>query len=140
MEEQNVQTQESSKDLLNATVGQNEGSKALECKPVQIKDIVIQTVNKEGKTMDNPLVQLLCKHPDKEDLIKLTQIKRLIGEKLANTALFVSVDDDGQFMKDSGVACLLKFNNKSTLKELEGIMMDTVKESETSKYMALKCY
>ncbi len=140
MEDNTNQTQESSTDVLNTTVGDNEGSQALECKPVEIKEVVIQTENKEGKKMDNSLVNIMCKHPDKEELIKLTQVKRVNGDKMINTALFVTVDNDGKFMKDSGIAYLLSFMKVSALKELEGKMMDTVKESETSKYMALKCY
>ena len=70
----------------------------------------------------------------------MTQVKRVNGDKMINTALFVTVDNDGKFMKDSGIAYLLSFMKVSALKELEGKMMDTVKESETSKYMALKCY
>lgn len=140
MEENTTQTQESSNDLLNATVGENEGFPGLECKPVLISNVVIQTHNKEKKKMDNQLVQIHCKHPDQNDLIKLTQIQRIRGKDVINTALFVNVDDDRKFMKDSGIATLLSFNNVSTLKELEGLTMDTVKESETSKYMALKCY
>ena len=66
MEDNTNQTQESSTDVLNTTVGDNEGSQALECKPVEIKEVVIQTENKEGKKMDNSLVNIMCKHPDKE--------------------------------------------------------------------------
>ena len=140
MEENTTQTQESSTNLLNATVGENEGSKALECKPVVIVGIVIQTHNKDDKKMDSELVNIMCKHPDKEDPVKLTQIKWINGDKMTNTSLFVTLDSDGKFMKDSGIARLLLFAKKSTLKELEGLTLDTVKESEISKYMALKCY
>jgi len=140
MEDEN-QTQESStNDLLNATTGENEGSKALECKPVIVGGIVIQTHNKEDKKMETALVNVMCKHPDKDDPIKLTQIKWVNGEKVTNTALFATVDGEGKFMKDSGVARLLAFAKVATLKELEGVTFDTVKESETSKYMCLKCY
>lgn len=134
------QTQEVSTDLLNATVGDNEGYVPLECKPVVIKEVVIQTHNKEDKKMDSELVQIHCKHPDKDDFIKITQIKKISGDKMVNTALFVNVDSEGKFMKDSGIATLLSFKNVSTLKALEGLEIDTVKESETSKYMCLKCY
>ena len=134
------QTQETSTDLLNATVGDNEGSRALECKPVTIVSVIIQTHNKNKEKMDNELVNILCKHPDKEEPIKLTQIKWIDGDKMVNTSLFVAVDDDGKFMKDSGIARLLTFKGVSTLKALEGLQLDTVKESEKSKYMCLKCY
>ena len=80
------QTQEVSTDLLNATVGDNEGYVPLECKPVGIEEVVIQTHNKEDKKMDNELVQIHCKHPDKEELIKITQIKKISGDKMVNTA------------------------------------------------------
>ena len=141
MEENNTQTQESStNDLLNTTIGENEGSKALECKPVVVAGIIVQTHNKDNKKMDTPLVNVMCKHPDKDEVIKITQIKWINGDKMVNTALFATVDEEGKFMKDSGVARLLSFANKSALRDLEGFTFDTVKESETSKYMCLKCY
>ena len=140
--EQEIEKQESNKqtDYLNSTVGDKEGSQALEPKEVVIASVIIQTKNKDDKVMDNPLMQIHCKHPDKDELIKLTQIKRLSGEKLINTALFVAMDKDGKFFKDSGIATLLSFLKVSSPKELEGLKIETVKESETSKYMALKCY
>jgi len=134
------QTQETSTDILNATVGENEGSKALDCKPVTVASIIIQTHNKNGEKMENELVNVLCKHPDKDDPIKLTQIKWINGDKMVNTSLFVTLDGDKKFMKDSGIAKLLAFKNVKTLKELEGLEFETVKESERSKYMCLKCY
>lgn len=142
MEEQEVQKQESNTttDYLNSTVGENEGAKGLDPKPVMIASVQIQTHNKDNKKMDNELVQVHCKHPDKDDLIKLTQIQHIKGSVVVNTALFISADDEGKFMKDSGIAILLAFKNVKTLKELESLQMDTIKESETSKYMALKCY
>ena len=140
--EDESQTQESNTETnyLNSTVGNNEGSQGLDPKPVVIASIVIQTKNKEDKVMDNPLVQIHCKHPDKEELLRLTQVQRIRDSKILNTALLISTDKEGRFYKDSGIACLLEFMKVSSLKELEGLTMDTVKESETSKYMSLKCY
>ncbi len=127
-------------DYLNTETGDNEGSQALEPKEVVIASIGTKTHNKEDKKMDNPLIEILCKHPDKDEPIKLTSIKRLSGEKIIESALFVAVDDDKKFFKDSAIAYLLKFKGVKKLSDLEGKKIDTVKKSETSKYMALKCY
>ena len=140
--EEEIQQQKSNDtpDYLNAKVGEKEGSKALEPKPIVVASVTIQTENKDGETMENPLANIHCKHPDKEDLIKLTSIKWLNGEKMAVSALFITADDEGLFMKDSGIARLLKFVKTDTLSDLVGKTIDTVKQLETSRYLCLKCY
>jgi hypothetical protein len=140
MEEEEKQESNSTLDFLNSEVGENEGSQALEPGEVVIASIQMKTHNKQEKKMDNPLVEVHCKHPDREELIKLTQIKRISGEKMINVALFATVDKDGKLFKDSGIASLLSFVGVSKLKDLEGHKIEVVKESETSKYLALKCY
>lgn len=127
-------------NYLDTQVGENEGSKALEPKPIVIAGVSVKTKNKEEQIMSSPLIEICCKHPDKEEIIKLTKIKQLVGEKVIVTSLFVNVDTEGKFMKDSGIAALLKFHGVETLKELEGKHNDTLKESDNSKYLALKCY
>lgn len=141
--EEEIQKQKSKQedlDHLNTEVGDNEGSQALEPKEVLIAGVSIKTKNKENEVMDNPLIEILCKHPDKEETIKLTSIKKLSGEKIIQSALFVSKDKEGKFFKDSAIAYLLKFMDVKKLSDLEGKKIDTVKQSETSKYIALKCY
>lgn len=142
--EEEIQKQQSKQsdveDYLNTETGDKEGSQALEPKEVVIAGVSTKTHNKDDKKMDNPLIEILCKHPDKDDPIKLTSIKRLSGEKIIESALFVTVDADKRFFKDSAIAYLLKFMGVKKLSDLEGKKIDTVKQSETSKYMALKCY
>ncbi len=140
MEDTQQESNTTINEYLETEVGENEGSKALEAKPVMIVGTSLKTKNKELKVMDNPLIEIICKHPDKEESIKLTKIKQLRSDQIIITSLFVNVDSDKKFMKDSGIAALLKFAKVKTLKELEGKQLDTLKESENSKYLALKCY
>lgn len=138
--EENTKLQSKEIDYLTSESGENEGSQTLEPKPCLIAGIVIQTKNKDDVKMDNPLVNVHVKHPDKDEPINLTAIKWLNGEKMVVSALFVSVDKEGKFFKDSAIAKLLSFNGVKTLKELEGKTIDTIKQNETSKYLAIKCY
>lgn len=141
MENKNKTLEQSNEtNILDATVGENEGNVALDPKDVMIASITEQTHNKDDKKMENSLIHIHVKHPDKDELISIKQIKWLNGEKMVNSALFASLDSDGKFMKDSAIARLLAFVSVNTLKELEGKTIGTVKEAENSKYLSLKCY
>lgn len=142
MEEQ-TQKQESTQkeiDYLGATVGDNEGFPGLEPKDVVIGTVTLKTKNKKDEVMPNPLVQVHCKHPDSDELVVLTDIKRLDGNNVIVSALFTQVDKEGKYTKDSAIAGLLSFMKVATLKELEGKTIGTVTKDEHSKYLSLKCY
>lgn len=138
--EQEQQKSKAIEDYLNTPTGDTEGSQLLEPKEVTIGGVSIKTHNKDGEKMDNPLVEIHCKHPDKDELIKITSIKRLSDEKLITSALFIAVDNDKKFYKDSAIAFLLRFMNCTVLSELEGKKINTVRQADKSKYIALKCY
>ena len=68
-------------ELLNTKIGTIDKPK-LQAKPVKIASVIFQTHNKDGKEMTTPLAQVLCKHPDKDDVLKITKIKFIDGEDI----------------------------------------------------------
>jgi len=50
------------------------------------------------------------------------------------------LDDNKEIQKSSAIDRLLKYLKCSTLKEIKGKVIDTVQESEDSKYLSLKAY
>ena len=63
-------------NILDKKIGDNEVPKnTVDPAKVAIVKITIKKTNKEGKKMDTPLVEFHVKHPDKDDLLKITKVK-----------------------------------------------------------------
>jgi len=128
-------------ELMNKEVGTQE-QKKLEAKTVKIASINILSKTKEGKDMKTPLAQMVCIHPDKkqDDLIHISKVKFLKGEKVITAGFWVQLDDEENIQKGSSLNILLDFLNKKTLKEIEGCDVETCFESEDSSYLCIKAY
>lgn len=138
---ENSQSTETSKeDILNAQVGENESRKVYGAVPVVVASVRLKTHTKENKKMDNPLAELYCKHPESEELIKLSKISFLRDKKVTLGSLFSQTDTEHKLMKDSVIARLLNFANVTTLNELVGKEFATETESESSRYLVIKAY
>lgn len=135
MEQTEIPVEKVVDDPLTANVGTIE-LPILKPAKVKILDVELQP-KKDGKLK---LLTLQCKHPEKLEPIALSKIKVLDGEKLKTLSLWLHLDDNGQVQKGSSVALLLDFVKVANAKELEGKEIHTVKESEDSKYLAIKCY
>jgi len=127
------------KDIMSKEVGTIEPKKLSEGK-VKITSMELQEENKEKKKMATPLLHLKVKHPEKDDLIAITKIKFLDGDKLVTAGLWVQLDSEQKIQKSSTVDRLLKFLGVKTLEETFTKEIETVFESEKSSYLALKCY
>jgi len=90
--------------------------------------------------MNSPLVEFHIKHPDKEELLKITKVKYLDGENLKTIGFWVQTDDNGEFFKGSAVDIVLKKLGCETLADTYGKEIDTVEESKDSSYLCLKAY
>jgi hypothetical protein len=132
---------ENTNDLLKAKSGNNEQSSGtVEPAKVKIASVVIKDKNKNNEKMQTPLAQFLVKHPDKEELLSISKVKYLDGEKLKTVGFWVNTDEDGNFFKGSAVDIILKKLECETLEDTYGKEIDTVIESETSPYLCLKAY
>lgn len=126
-------------ELLNKKVGTKETPKLKPAK-VKIMGVEIQKTTKDGKTMKSPLANILCKHPDKEELIKMSKIKCLRNDKLEVVSLWVSLDEDGNLLKSSAISELLRFLNVDSLNDLTNKDIECIEQSKEDNYLCLKAY
>lgn len=132
--------EESQEDLLNKKVGTLEPEK-LKPGKVLVKDISIQQQMKKGT--DKPVGKLaifMCKHPDKEDLIKLSKVlfRKDEKESVKESGLWYNQDKIKDIQKGSALAVLINHNNVSTLKELENKELET--DLNEAGYLCFKAY
>lgn len=113
---------------------------ALEPKVVTILGSILQDKTKDDKPMKVPLVNLMVKHPDKEDPVKISKIKSLIKDKVVVRTLWLVTDEKENIQKDSAVADIIKHFKVESLKELEGKVVDTVEESDESSFLCIKMF
>ncbi len=90
--------------------------------------------------MDTPLIEFMVKHPDNEELIKLSKVKQLINDKVSCNSTWLTFDAEDNIQKDMPLSRLMNFLNVKTLDELKGKEIDTLEESETVHFLALKVY
>ena len=109
---------------------------SLEPKKVSVQKVGIEQVGEKK----NEIVYLHCKHPDKDETIKISNVKYEKAGKLQVSSLWVNKDEDGNLRKGSAVAILLTSSGAENIKSLEGKEFDTIRESEDSNYLALKAY
>jgi len=129
------------KEILNKKVGNTEQPRStVNPAKVKIASVVIKETNKEGKKMQTPLLQFFVKHPDKEELIILSKVKFIDGDKAVAQGFWVQLDDDKNFFKGSAIDRVLKVLGCETLEDTYGKEIDTVTESKDSPYLCLKAY
>ena len=129
--QENLEKQEGNVDEPKTTV-----------KPAKVKIaiVVIKTKDKDGNVMKTPLVQFMIKHPDKEELLVISKVKFVDGDKAISKGFWIQLDDEGKVFKGSGIDLILKVLGCKTLAETYGREIDTVEESKDSPYLCLKAY
>ena len=129
-------------DILNKEVGNIE-KKALEPKPVVIAGTSVEDVKgkkggkKEGQVVGQKII-LMCKHPDKEEIINISQAKFIKGDSVKTTTTWINLDEEGNIQMGSTIASLLEKANVKTIKELEGKELQT--EADAEGYLCIKLY
>jgi hypothetical protein len=96
--------------------------------------------NKETAKTVGKLVVLECLHPDSPEHIRISKIKMLKGDKLNVTGLWYNTDAEGKIQKGSAIATLLARVGAKNLEELKNKSLETVTESESSRYLVIKAY
>ena len=127
-------------DILNKPIGKIEKT-SIKPAIVTISGVVIKTHKSDGTLMKVPSASILVIHPDKKDEpMAISKVTYVDGKVIKTAGLWVQLDADNNIQKSSAIDRLLKYLKKSTLKELEGMVIDTVQESDDSKYLSLKAY
>jgi len=128
-------------NILNKKVGNAEQPKnTVSPAIVRIGSVIVKDKDKEGKVMKTPLLQFMVKHPEKDELIVISKVKYIDGDKAVSKGFWIQLDNEGNFFKGSAVDIVLKKLGCSTLEETYGKDIDTVTESKDSPYLCLKGY
>lgn len=110
-------------------------------KTVIVKNILLEEKkNKQTAKAVGKLVTLECLHPDIDDLIKISKVKMLQGDKLKVSGLWYNTDSEGRIQKGSAIATLLSKYNVQSLQALQNNSVETVQESDSSRYLVIKAY
>lgn len=119
-------------DLDELTLGTKETHKeTLTPKKVQVKEIRIVE-----KTGIRPKVILICKHPDKEETIEISEIEHENKGNLVKHGLWLSLDPQNRINYKSVLGLLLYKYDCNSLKELIGKELETT--NKTNGYLILK--
>ena len=122
-------------DLLNTKVGDKEIPK-LEAKDIEVHGVKVE---EKGEKKFEILI-LMCKHPDKDELIDMTKIKVLEGDKTKVLTSWVKKDADGNIQKGSAIDKILKLAKVETAGELTGKVLPLTYQAEEGSYLCLKGY
>ena len=126
-------------DELDKTIGDEEPAK-LTAGSVIVKTVIVVQKG-EGKKKFR-ITELEVKHPDKEENIKLTnlKLKKVQGnnETISKDGIWYREDSKGAIDKTCNTALLLKHYGKSSLRQLENTSITT--ELDSNGYLCVKAY
>lgn len=120
-------------ELYTRPIGTKEAKK-IEAKRCVIKEAEI----KEMGEKKNPILMLAVKHPDKDDLIKISKVKLIEGTSVKLIGLWVNQDEDGNIQKGSALAKFMSFYSVTILTQLKDLEVDT--ELDDKGYLCVKAY
>lgn len=135
------ENEEKSTSLLNKKVGNIEReSNQLAPSQITIVGIKEKTKKSDGKDLKLPLIQFLCKHPDKEEPISISKIKLIVDEKVITKTTWAVLDEKENIQMGSALDDVLKFLECGCLTDTEGKELHTVVESKDSSFLCLKLF
>jgi len=123
-------------EILKTGIGNIEAEKLAEGKVV-IAGLKIKEVEKDGKVVGKK-VDFLCKHPDKEEPIHISNLEFIKGKKVENCGAWVNLDKEKNLQKGSALAVLLGFLNAKSLSEAEG--KEVMAVNDERGYLCLKAH
>jgi len=120
-------------EKLNIGVGNEE---AVTLKPGTLK-IVGVTIEAVGEKKADKVV-CLCKHPDAENIIKISAVKYEAKGKLDTVGLWLNKDSKGLIRKGSALSIFMNCLGVKTPAELEG--KDATTTTDDKGYLVFKAY
>ena len=133
-----METQKNLESWQASPVGTEDAQK-LEAKDVKIvsqQKVTIESKKKVGTTYEK--IVFSCKHPDREELLEISDAKYIQADQVVNRATWYMLDSKGGVQKNSALAALMVMYSAKTLGELVG---KTVKTAVDEKgYLCLKAY
>jgi hypothetical protein len=120
-------------EMLKLGIGEKE---ATALKPAKVKIVKI-TVESVGEKK-NLKASFESKHPDKEDTVKISEVKYEQKGKLTTSGTWINLDEDKKLRKGSALTILIKFLGCNNLEECEGKEIDTCEDDKG--YLCFKAY
>ena len=130
-------------DIFSKGIGNKEGQKSLLAKPVVVQGKLAEPVmgklgsKNSGKEVGKKLT-LICKHPDKEEPIRISSMVFVAGKTLKTSTMWISLDEDGNIEKGSHVATLLEKYQVPNVNSLDGKTLQT--DLDENKFLAIRAY
>jgi len=122
-------------EKLKTGIGNLEPEK-LNASKVQVQDVKIETVSKDGKQIGEKVI-FICKHPEREDIINLSKVKYNKNDKLVTSGTWLNFDSENKIVKNSALADLINFYKLETLNDFVGKYLETVLDGN---YLVIKAY
>lgn len=110
---------------------------SVKLKPAKVKivKVRIEPVGEQKKAMK---VVCECKHPDQEESIAISAVKRENKGKLEVSGLWVNLDKEGNIQKGSALANFMTFLASVNPRSLEGKEIETAEDDKG--YLVFKAY
>jgi len=124
-------------EILNKKIGNIENEKLAEGKVTVVGVSIEPVVKKDTKVKIGDKVVFICKHPDREEPLKISKVKYVKGENIASSGIWYNEDKDGNIVKKSALADIMRFYRKEALSEFEGTEVQTKLDGE---YLSIKAY
>lgn len=124
-------------DFLDKKIG--EEKPLLQPKIVDALSVTSEKVqNKDGKVVGDKLI-IECRHPDAKENMKISKVKFLgRGDKLKESGLWLTEDDEGNLPYSSAIANMLRHYRLSSIADIKGKKLETTTDSEG--YIIIKAY
>jgi hypothetical protein len=120
-------------NLLEIGIGEKE---LVSLKPaeVEIKEVVVENVG------EKQIPKLVCsvKHPNKEELIKISSVKYIRNDKVDETGLWIRKDEDGKIQKGGALAILMQ--KVGAEKPLDLVNKKVMTDTDKKGYLTFKAY
>ena len=120
-------------EILNTETGDKEAEKL---KPKNVKIVNVNIVEVGSKKLQKCVCEV--KHPDQEELIRISSVKYEVKDKLKTSGLWVKLDEDKKIIKGSALAIFKEKNSVKTLKELKDKEIETIEDE--NGYLCFKAY
>lgn len=124
-------------DILKLKIGTKE---KVGLKPETVKIVgtkVEMQKDKSGKEIGDKVV-FLCKHPDKEEIIKISSVQYIRNSKVTDSGTWATKDEDGLISKQSALSNVMNKLGIETLEQAEGKGIVTVLDEKG--YLTFKAY
>lgn len=131
-----METENTNTDWFNTPIGTKEQQK-LTPKKVKVVGKKLEMQNYQGKDIGHKLT-FLCKHPDKTDVIEISQTQFLADKKIKTSGLWYKLDEDMKISKKCALAITMQFHGCNSIAEFEGKEIDTV--ADEKGYLCVKAY